>query len=91
MKTITNLIYVAFAFASFAPLPTAKALPQSDTQLGKDALKSVTTGVNDTALGYQGLKSTTTGSGNTGTGSQALINNTTGSGNIAMLAGWQNR
>jgi hypothetical protein len=52
--------------------------------LGKDALKSITTGVDDTALGYQALKNNTTGTQNTATGSQALLFNTTGIFNTAV-------
>ena len=80
-----GLFLIGLALASFELAPTAQAAAsQTDTSLGKDALKSITNGVNDTALGYQALKSNTAGSGNTANGSQALLNNTTGGNNTAV-------
>jgi hypothetical protein len=75
MKTVMNIIYSALAV--FALLPTVQAAPsQTNTTLGKDALKSNTTGVNDTALGYQALTTNPTGHDNTAVGYQALYSNT---------------
>ena len=74
--SIRALTFIALTFACFALSPTAEAANDSNTKLGKDALKVNTTGTNDTALGYQTLKNNTTGSANTATGSQALFSNT---------------
>jgi hypothetical protein len=79
-----GFLLVPLAVACFALSPTAQATAsQTDTALGKDALKSITTGVNDTALGYQAQKSNTMGGRNTATGSQTLLTNTIGNDNAA--------
>ena len=77
------LILIAFSFACVALSSTAEAANDSNTKLGKDALKENTTGTNDTALGYQALTNNTTGTANTATGSQALFSNTIGGANTA--------
>ena len=95
MKTITKIIYPAFAlfaFACFALLPMAQAVvpapdggyPNFNTAEGEDALFSLTTGVNNTALGFQALYNNTTGNYNNGTGAFVLFSNTTGFSNTAM-------
>src|SRR6266550_825018 len=97
MKTISHIIYAAFAlftFACFALLQNAQAVvPPPDggyanrnTAEGKDALFSLTTGVDNTALGFQTLYNGTTASGNTAVGSQALLSNTVGTRNVAVGA-----
>src|SRR5437764_9538123 len=90
MKTITNIIYPAFAlfaFACFALSSTAQAqlspppdggYPNENTAEGDNALFSLTTGFYDTAIGFNALFSNTTGSYNTANGVQALYSNTTG-------------
>ncbi len=97
MKTISHIIYAAFAlftFACFALLQNAQAVvPPPDggyanrnTAEGKDALFSLTTGVDNTALGFQALYNGTTASGNTAVGFQALLSNTVSTRNIAVGA-----
>jgi len=93
MKTITNIIYPAFAlfaFACFALAPQARAqtcregcLTNDNTVLGDDALLFNTTGISNTAVGFNTLGFNTTGSSNTATGVYALLSNTTGSYNTA--------
>src|SRR6516164_5543840 len=93
MKTLTNIIYPAFAlvaFACFALSPQARAtcregcdLNRANTFFGDDPLVSNTTGVANTAIGSAALQNNTTGSYNTATGSQALWRNTTGNNNNA--------
>jgi hypothetical protein len=92
MKTITNLLYSAFAlfsFVSFALSPTVRAACQQgciendNTVLGDDALVN-NTSFDNTAVGFNALESNTTGLGNTAVGSTALLNNTTGTLNIAI-------
>src|SRR5262245_60361975 len=100
MKTITNIIYLAFAlfaFACFAVLPTPNAFgvvpapdggyPNQNTAEGEDALFSLTTGEWNTAVGFNALYSNTEGSTNTGVGSNALGFTTTGSANTAIGSG----
>src|SRR5947208_2111831 len=97
MKTISHIIYAAFAlftFACFALLQNAQAVvPPPDggyanrnTAEGKDALFSLTTGVDNTALGFQTLYNGTTASGNTAIGSQALLSNIASTRNVAVGA-----
>jgi hypothetical protein len=97
MKTKSHIIYAAFAlfaFACFALLQNAQAVvPPPDggyanrnTAEGKDALFSLTTGVDNTALGFQALYNGTTASGNTAVGSQALLSNTASTRNVAVGA-----
>ncbi len=97
MKTISHIIYAAFAlftFACFALLQNAQAVvPPPDggyanrnTAEGKDALFSLTTGVDNTALGFQTLYNGTTASGNTAVGSQALLSNIASTRNVAVGA-----
>src|SRR5262249_18578866 len=78
MKTITNIIYPAFAlfaFACFGLASTAKAscqdacLTNYNTVQGDNALISLTTGIDNTAVGSGALLNNTTGSSNTATGS----------------------
>ena len=93
MKTITNIIYLAFAlfgFACFALAPQARAVCQqgcdtsnANTFLGDDALVNNTTGVNNTATGELALFLNTTGLSNTATGTNTLQNNVTGNENTA--------
>ena len=95
MKTISHIIYAAFAlftFTCFAPLQNAQAVsPPPDggyanenTAEGKDALLNLTSvGCCNTAIGFNALLSDTTGGGNTAIGSVALPANTAGSDNTA--------
>jgi hypothetical protein len=95
MKTITNLIYPAFAALALACFcPAARAgeglhpPPDGDyrnrnTAEGKDALFSLTTGAENTAIGFQALYNNTTGVVNTANGAFALFSNTTGTDNTA--------
>jgi hypothetical protein len=93
MKTITNIIYPAFAvfaLACFALSPAVQAVsPPPDggygtnTAEGTSALFSLTTGVNNTADGFNALFHNTIGASNTANGWQALFNNTTGFNNTA--------
>ena len=96
MKTITNIILTTLAaFGCFALSQTAQAVvPPPDggyanrnTAEGKDALFSLTTGVDNTALGFQALYNGTTASGNTAVGSQALLSNIASTRNVAVGAG----
>jgi Chaperone of endosialidase len=95
MKTISHIIYAAFAlfaFACFALLQNAQAVvPPPDggyanrnTAEGQDALFSLTTGTDNTAIGFNALINNTTGSTNTATGSLALNSNTTALANTAV-------
>ena len=95
MKTISHIIYAAFAlftFTCFAPLQNAQAVsPPPDggyairnTAEGKDTLFSLTTGTDNTAIGFNALINNTIGSFNTATGSLALNSNTTALGNTAV-------
>src|SRR5215831_5649901 len=93
MKTITNIIYFAFAslaFACFALAPEAGAtcqdgcLTNNNTVLGDDALVNNTTGIDHTAIGLDALASNTNGNANTAIGLEALFSNVTGSFNIAV-------
>ena len=82
MKTLTNIIYPAFAlvaFACFALSPHARAtcregcdLNRANTFFGDDPLISNTTGVANTAIGSAALQNNTTGSFNTAVGSGAF-------------------
>jgi hypothetical protein len=94
MKTITNIIYRAFAlfaFAWFALAPQARAVvpapdggyPNQNTAEGDDALFSLTTGTANTAIGFDALYGNTTGVENTAIGASALYQNTTGGENTA--------
>src|SRR5262245_36728387 len=99
MKTLTNIIYPAFALVALAFLvlmPQAQALlpppapdggyPDFNTAEGENALFNVTSpqGGSDTAIGYQALFNNTTGSGNTAVGESALNSNTTAHDNTAV-------
>ncbi|PYK15176.1 MAG: hypothetical protein DME64_07925 [Verrucomicrobia bacterium] len=97
MKTITNIIYPLYlvALACFALSATTQAqlspppdggYPGGNTAEGRDALFSLTTGVDNTALGFQALYNGTTASGNTAVGSQALLSNTASTRNVAVGA-----
>jgi Chaperone of endosialidase len=89
MKTITKLIYPAFAalaFACFGLSPEAQALlpppppdggyPGFNTAEGQSALFSLTTGSVNTAVGWSSLRSLTEGKFCTGVGGGALLSNT---------------
>jgi hypothetical protein len=86
MKTITNIIYLAFA--CFGLSPQARAVCQEgcltnfNTVLGDDALLN-NTGSYNTAIGFKALYGNTTGNENTAIGDSALASNTTGVGNTA--------
>jgi hypothetical protein len=94
MKTVTNIIYPAFAllaFACFALAPTARAVnpppdggyPGGNTAEGTRALFNLTTGTNNTATGFEALFKNTTGSRNTANGRSALHENINGINNTA--------
>ena len=100
MKTITNIIYAAFAlFASacFTLLPTAQAVvpapdgcyPAFTTAEGCDALHSLAGGAGNTGVGWRSLFFDSTGNFNTGVGAGALVLNNgdsnTAVGTIALL------
>src|SRR5439155_23897149 len=83
-KTITNIIYLAFAafaLACFAVSPKAQAVsPPPDggyanlnNAEGLNALLSLTTGVGNTAVGWLSLKSDTDGSLNNVVGAMTLL------------------
>jgi len=86
MKTISHIIYAAFAlftFACFALLQNVQAVvPPPDggyanqnTAEGKDALFNLTTGVENTAIGFRALYNISDALHNTAVGFQALANN----------------
>ena len=88
MKTITNLIYSAFAlfaFACFALLPAPNAFgvvpppdggyPNFNTAEGQNALLHLTTGTANTAVGWVSLENVTAGSFNTAVGAGTLVLN----------------
>jgi hypothetical protein len=91
MKTITKLIYPAFALTCFALSPIVQAVtpapdggyPGENTAEGDDALFSLTTGNRNTAIGFEALYSNTSRDRNTATGKTALYSNTTGIRNTA--------
>jgi hypothetical protein len=90
MWIIRGFLLIALALASFALLPTARAVtpapdggyPGNNTAEGEDALFSLTTGIDNTAIGFHALYSNTTGGANTANGYFALFN-TTGFNNTA--------
>jgi hypothetical protein len=91
MKTITEIIYPAFALVAlgcFALAPQARAtcqqgcLTNNNTALGDDVLLN-NTGSFNTAIGWQALLNNT-GTGNTATGGAALAGNTTGKEDTAI-------
>jgi hypothetical protein len=100
MKTVTNIIYPAFAlfaFAFFALLPRAQAVspppdggyPFENTAEGTNALMSLVPGPSrdeNTAIGFAALFSLTSSTRNTAVGSRALGNQTQGSSNTAVGA-----
>jgi hypothetical protein len=88
MKTITNIIYAAFAlfaFACFALVSTTRAVnpppdggyPGLNTAEGQDALFSLdtSTGLANTAVGWFSLKSDVNGTFNTAIGAGTLLLN----------------
>jgi len=95
MKTITNIIYPAFAamaLAGFALSPTAQAqlspppdggYPNFNTAEGEDALFNLSIGGYNTAIGFGALLSNTTGDFNTATGARAMQSNDIGVSNTA--------
>jgi hypothetical protein len=92
MKTITSIIYPAFALvalACFAISPQARAtcqdacLTNNNTVQGDDALLN-NTGSDNTAIGFNALMDNTFGGQNTAVGSQALMNPATTSWNTAV-------
>jgi hypothetical protein len=98
MKTVTDIIHLAFALIAFAFLALTPALravnPPPDggynganTAEGENALFSLgARGQDNTAIGYSALFSNTTGEDNSATGSLALRENTVGSLNTAVGA-----
>ena len=99
MKTITHMIYLAFAlfaFACFALSPQARAVdpplvggyPGENTALGEDALFSYDTAIQgeNTACGHDSLYNLNTGIYNTAFGDDTLHNSTGGNNNTAV--GW---
>jgi len=89
MKTLTNVIYPAFALACFALLPAVYAQCPShcdanaNTAFGANALLTNTTGLQNTAVGVDALENSNADS-NTAMGAGALQINTTGNVNTAM-------
>src|SRR5438270_3236901 len=87
-------LFVPFLLTCFALSQTAQAVvPPPDggyanrnTAEGKDALFSLTTGVDTTSLGFQELYTGTTARGNTAAGSQALLSNTASTRNVSVAA-----
>src|SRR6266478_4841499 len=87
-------LFVPFLLTCFVLSQTAQAVvPPPDggyanrnTAEGRDALFSLTTGVDNTALGFQALYNGTTASGNTAVGSQALLSNIASTRNVAVGA-----
>jgi Chaperone of endosialidase len=98
MKTITNTMYCALAFACFGLFPNAQAVvpppdggyPGGNTAEGQNALLSLTSGQHNTAVGYLSLRANTTASFNTALGSGTLLSNTadanTATGAFALLS-----
>ena len=93
MKTITNIIYLAFALfalACFAFSSQIKAdCPSTcpgggNTGTGDGALDSVTTGINNTAVGKDALTNTTDGAYNVAIGRSTLQSNVSGNFNMAI-------
>jgi hypothetical protein len=88
---ITTASTLAFAFALFAPSPTARAVtpapdggyPNFNTAEGDNALLNLTSGSGNTANGASALQNNTEGGDNTATGANALFSNKTGSENTA--------
>jgi Chaperone of endosialidase len=98
MKIITKFVYPALALfaAASTVLPRIQAADEpaaacaqcrsnGNTSEGKQALGSLTTGINDTAMGFQALKSLTTGNYNTAMGWKAL-STSNGDDNVAVGA-----
>ena len=56
----------------------------TNTAIGSDALRVISTGIANTSIGYQSLYNVTSGNSNTSIGYQSLFNNTTGGGNDAF-------
>ena len=92
MKTITGIIYAAFALLPAVVLlphigavvpPPDGAYPNFTTAEGQSALQGLTTGAGNTALGAYSLFSTSTASFNTAVGAGALDLNT-GDSNTAV-------
>ena len=92
MKTLTDIIYLAFAallLACFSVLPAAQAVspppdggyPGNNTAEGQNALVSWTNGVGNTAIGDEALFSNSTGVSNIATGFDTLYSNTIGNQN----------
>jgi hypothetical protein len=89
MKTITNIIYLAFAlfaFACFTLLPAPQAFgvvpppdggyPNFTTAEGTNALQNLTSGLGNTATGWHSLFANTAGNLNTAVGAGTLLLNT---------------
>jgi trimeric autotransporter adhesin len=96
MKTVTSIIYrafAAFALACFTVVPRAQAVspapdgcyPAYTTAEGCGSLNLLTTGAGNTGLGWYSLYSDSTGSYNTGVGAGALLLNN-GDSNTAVGA-----
>jgi hypothetical protein len=56
----------------------------SNTAIGYESMKNITTGGGNTAIGNVSLKANNTGFQNTGIGNSSLISNTTGNRNVAI-------
>ena len=98
MKTITNIINLAFALIAVASLgltasvravtpPPDGGYPNGNTAEGQDALFSLGIGTSNTAVGFLSLNANTRGNFNTGIGAAALLNNKDASENTAVGAG----
>src|SRR5439155_23193565 len=79
-KFVSGQVTLIFTLACFALSPGAQAadggLANGNTAEGKQALRSLTTGIGNTAMGFQALKFDTSGNQNTANGAQALLQNT---------------
>src|SRR5947208_8257621 len=86
---LVPLLLACFAFSPRAQAvvpPPDGGYANGNTAEGKDALFSLTTGVDNTALGFQALYNGSSASGNTAVGSQGLLSNADGTRNVAVGA-----
>lgn len=97
MKTVTNIVHLAFAltaFASFGLTASVRAvIPPPDggysggnTAEGQDALFNLNSGTYNTAVGYLSLNATTRGNFNTAIGAGTLLYSKSASENTAIGA-----